>query len=673
MARSFPSPVTVAPAVFAGCEVVEMRSNRNSFALLRVDRLEDRSTPAQFGTPWSDPTHLTLSFAPDGTPAVGGATSELFTALDAQMPRAVWQGAILRAVQTWSEQAGVNVGVTADGGQTFGATGPSQGDPRFGDIRIGGLPMAFELAQATPPDPTLAGTLAGDITLNTRAAFTPESLFRVALHEVGHALGLPPSADPSSVMFNTFNATTTLSASDVADLRGLYGSRAADANEGATGNGSVKDASRIKFSSSFDGATPLVVYGDVTTPTDVDVFYLPVLDTYSGPVTVRVQTDGVSQLSPRVTVTERNGSVLAAASGTGARGEVVTLTLPGVKAGGKYYLRVEAAAGATVKVGRYGLAVTFDSLNRVAPATTAGVLRGPYNAVTTEDLITLFRNPTAVTFNDDAGTNDTAPFATTLPTALGFPANTRYRTTAGISPAADADFYRVRSPRAPSGSLVVLTATVRAVAPNGAVQRIEVYDARQVRVPATLLSNGNGTFTVQATGLAANTDYYVRVGGGLTGNYQLDVGFGSKATTLTTFSTGTVPAGGTVAAPLYLGQTQVFAFNLAVTGGTGTPVTLTIADSLGRVVFSLDGTAGDTVSGVTPLLAPGEYRLTVSAVGSTSPVGFTLRGGVITDPIGPQLADSATAPQYQTPGGGYTYPPGTSTPTSYLFWLWMLI
>src|SRR4051794_10711114 len=89
---------------------------------LGLTRLEDRHTPAQFGTPWADPTHLTLSFAPDGTQAVGGTTSELFAALDAQMPRAVWQGTILRAVQTWSEAAGVNVGVTADGGQPFGAT-----------------------------------------------------------------------------------------------------------------------------------------------------------------------------------------------------------------------------------------------------------------------------------------------------------------------------------------------------------------------------------------------------------------------------------------------------------------------------------------------------------------------------------------------------------------------
>jgi len=663
----------VTPAVFAGCEVVEMRSNRSLVAALRVDRLEDRNTPAQFGTAWADPTHLTLSFAPDGTQAVGGATSELFTALDAQMPRAVWQGEILRAVQTWSEAAGVNVGVTADGGQPFGSTGPAQGDPRFGDVRIGGLPMAFELAQATPPDATLAGTLAGDITINTHAAFTPESLYRVALHEVGHTLGLPPSVDPDSVMFNTFNATTTLSASDVAGIRALYGSRPADLNEGSTGNEVIKDATRIRFHSSFDGTTPLVIFGDVTTPADSDMFYLPVLDTYSGPMSVRVQTAGISLLAPTLTVLDKNGTVLATATATGTQGDAVTLTLPSVTAGGKYYIQVTAAPGAATAVGRYGIAVTFDGLNAVTPEATDAVLRGPYDALSPQDIIALFKNPAATTFNDDAGTNDTIGKATLLTTAAGFAPNTRFRTTASIATPADVDFYHVKAPSTANNATVVLTATVRAVAPNGAVQRIEVYDSRQRLVQSTLLANGNGTFTVQAAGLPANTDYYIRVGGGLPGNYQLDVGFGSKATTLDTFTSGSVPAGGTISAPLYLGETQVFAFTFAATGPAGTPVRFTVTDSSGLVVFTLDGVAGDTVSGMTGLLAPGEYNLTVSAVGSTSPIGFTLRGSVITDPIGPQLGDSATAPQYQNPNGSYTYPPGTTTAASYLFWLWQLI
>ena len=38
---------------------------------LRVESLETREVPAQFGNPWADPTHPTLSFARDGASALG--------------------------------------------------------------------------------------------------------------------------------------------------------------------------------------------------------------------------------------------------------------------------------------------------------------------------------------------------------------------------------------------------------------------------------------------------------------------------------------------------------------------------------------------------------------------------------------------------------------------------
>jgi hypothetical protein len=126
---------------------------------LQCERLEDRTTPAQFGVPWNDPLHLTVSFAPDATSA-SGVASQLNRALDAQMPRTVWQNAILRAFQTWAEVANVNFGVVADGGQPFGTSGSTQNDPRFDDIRIGGFRMTNEaLAVSTPPASFVSGTL----------------------------------------------------------------------------------------------------------------------------------------------------------------------------------------------------------------------------------------------------------------------------------------------------------------------------------------------------------------------------------------------------------------------------------------------------------------------------------------------------------------------------------
>ncbi|MFO0809773.1 MAG: matrixin family metalloprotease [Gemmataceae bacterium] len=535
--------------------------------------------------------------------------------------------------------------------------------------------MSGELAEAIPPDPSLAGTLAGDIFINSSAKFTSETLFGVALHEIGHALGLASSTDPSSVMFDTFNHNLTLSASDIVSIRSLYGARAADAHEGQTGNGSISASTRIKYSSSFDGSTPLVIFGDITTASDVDVYYLPVPDTYSGPMTLRLQTTGVSLLAPRLTITDAQGAVLASTAGSNTEGEVLSLSVPQVTADGKYYIRVEAAANATFKVGTYGLAATFDRLLQPSELALDSVLRGAYDSLSPQDIVALFKNPSGSTFNDDLNGDNTQGTASLLSTLPGFAANTRFRTTASISTPTDVDFYHVKAPSTQSNAPVVLTAMVRAVAPNGAVQRIELFDSHQTRISSTILANGNGTLTVQAAGLPANTDYYVRVGGGQVGNYQLDIVFGSKAAEVTTFSQGTVPVGRQLSTALYVGQTQVFGFTLSAVGSVGTYVRLAIIDAIGHEVYSLTGSAGDTVSGATGFLAPGEYRLQVVSLGARSPASFVIRGTVFTDPIGPQRQESATAPLFRDPKtpGAYLYPDGTQSMEAFLWGLWSIV
>ena len=160
------------------------------------------SLRAAIGLPWRDPTHLTLSFAPDGT-SIAGDSSDLFQDLDSQFPNAAaWQGDIVRAFQTWAAQTNISVGLVADNGAPFGVAGLMQGDPRFGDIRIGARPMSPEVMAITvPPDPYMSGTLSGDMILNSSADLNPSDLFDVALHEAGLALGLGESTDPASVMY----------------------------------------------------------------------------------------------------------------------------------------------------------------------------------------------------------------------------------------------------------------------------------------------------------------------------------------------------------------------------------------------------------------------------------------------------------------------------------------
>lgn len=205
----------------------------------RLEYLEDRLTPAQFGVPWADPTHLTVSFVADGaalgkswTDGTGAAhqasTSNLSASMSATMSSAVWQGEILRALQTWASQIGVQVTQVADGGQRLGETGASQGDARFGDIRIWGAALSSDALAVTTPPGSANGTAAGDIVFNTNVAFgvgTGADLYTTALQEVGHALGLDNSTNVNSAMFELYSGVRTgLDPTDVTAIHSLYGS-----------------------------------------------------------------------------------------------------------------------------------------------------------------------------------------------------------------------------------------------------------------------------------------------------------------------------------------------------------------------------------------------------------------------------------------------------------------
>src|SRR5262249_30252184 len=148
------------------------------------------------------------------------------------------------------------------------------------------------LAITVPPDPFLAGTLSGDMFLNSSFAFDGSTLFPILLHEAGHAFGLDHSTDPNSPMYSEFNQRTELTPGDISNLQDLYGARSPDAHEGHNGNDTFATATPIRYPrgrNTYRGETPLVVYGDITTNQDVDFFSVRTLDRYQGPVTLRLQ------------------------------------------------------------------------------------------------------------------------------------------------------------------------------------------------------------------------------------------------------------------------------------------------------------------------------------------------------------------------------------------------
>ena len=85
-----------------------------------------------------------------------------------------------------------DIGLVSDSGAAFGTPGGTEGDDRFGDIRIGAVPLSPDvLAISVPADRLYSGTWAADVILNSNGEFTSiDDLFAVVLHEAGHVFGL---------------------------------------------------------------------------------------------------------------------------------------------------------------------------------------------------------------------------------------------------------------------------------------------------------------------------------------------------------------------------------------------------------------------------------------------------------------------------------------------------
>ncbi len=606
---------------------------------MTCERLEERWTPAQFGIPWPDSTHLTLSFVPDGT-QIETETSQLQAALDTRMPRATWQQTILQASQDWARIANTNIGLVSDGGQRLGIAGATQGDTRFGDIRIAGLPMGNDsLAVSIPPSNSATGTYAGDIIINTRIPFTQSKLYAAVMHEMGHVLGLDHSADPNSVLFPTIHEPAALTASDIAALQNLYGVRAIDFNEGNRGNNTIKNATRLSFSQNsgaYDGSTPVIGFGDIGSATDIDYFDVRSMAGYSGPMTFRIQTNGISLLNPRVTLVDVDGRILQTRVGANTNGTVVTIRIPSSIPDSKYYLRIEADASSTYKFGRYGVAVTFDRLLGPLGITIDQVLRGRYETLKPEAVDQLFKDPTASLFEDDLHTDDTIAGAIVLKQGPGQPSERDLDATGTLVDTTDTDVYSIRAPRSTATiSRWVLTVSLRGAGRNGIVPDLQVLDQNGIALPTQIVVNGNGQYVVQLQNIPSRASYFLRLSTdtpGESGNYNLHVNFGNIPAERNTFPTGSLTAANrfTSEYAFYVARSQLFSFLLEASNST-VPVTMTIRDLSGNVVYRQVSGVGIPTSGISKLLLPGEYRISFR---STAAANFKLLGSRITDPIG---------------------------------------
>ena len=622
---------------------------------LSVELLEDRLTPSLAGSPWPDPGHLTLSFAPDGTEA-GGTPSGLFRMLNATAPTASWEMEILRAFQSWAINSNVNIGVVPDGGQPLGTTGAVEGDPRFGDVRIAAKQIAPSAVSTAQPFSWSGTTWSGDMLLNSLYNFGiggsgQYDLYTIALHEAGHTLGVGDNTtNTGSAMYDAYlGPRSGLGSEDIANIQTLYGMRQAGPFEANSSFGSAAFVANSPSTLSFSG--------DISASSEADYFKIVAPNNLLGltSLTVQLKTSGISLLVPNLSVYNASYQLVGSAAASSPLNGDVSVTIRNPVPGATYYFRVAGNTNDVFSIGGYRANVSYQSLL----GTLTGLLTSALPIV-----------------------GNTLSTALQLSPAFPNKADDRfdYLYRATIALPLQTDYYQIQSPNGPAGTTYTMHALAWELSPNGLHPIIHVFDAQHNPIPIQVLGNDDGMYSLQVPNTSPGTTYYVEVtamnqlGANSLGNYALGIKFESappvSLATLATSSLATQTSSDS--GTLTMNQNGLFHFELGASTAaswSNENVTLSIYDQSGRLVFSFDASTGLPPSTAVVYLQAGTYTTQISVHGSNGsfqPINYALSAEILSDPIGPYQTNPANTPSGSgSSGGGYNYtgPSSTSTTT----------
>jgi Matrixin len=667
------------------------RRPQRKAAGLALEALEDRRLLATFGTPWPDARSLSVSF-PGDQAAIGAYRNAAPEVLDQVADRLEWQEAALRAFQSWSVHANINVGLVADRGDDFGAVGLSYNDPRFGEFRIGAFPQVGVLANAIPYQ-QIAGSWAGDVLLNSNTNYflgdssssdpilVPEpnasgpavELFSVLLHEAGNALGLPDNDLPGAVMNATYSGPNgLLKPSDIAAIQQLYGSRV-DIFE-TTSNNTQSSATEVQNPPGFNGSEPLSVNGSLNTLSDVDFYRVTPLPGKDN-VSIRLWSSGISLLQAKLEVLDQFGSSLGSVQAGSVFENNLQLNTGSLGNHPLLFIRVERGTDDVFAIGDYRVDIDYRELS-LQPSLTPGGHDDDdcdddgddcdgVDYVSVDALFDQFGFVDA-----EVGANDTLATATPLATPAGFLDHTRYELLSALAAASDRDLWSFQAPLRASPTLHI---AVDPVTTQTLPLDVVLLNRNGDRIGSSLTRKADGGTNLVVSNPTPGEHYvlFVRSLSGSaieTGNYFAAVNFATDtaADMRTVFSQSVTDSRESIS-KLTTYKTQLFRFDLssqAVSKDAG--VQLSIYNAITGAIVAAMASANGLARTDYVWLSAGEYilRATKRVRGASAPgsVNFTLRADVISDDQGPLPQNPTGLPETPYPDWEWQQVPPTVPP-----------